>query len=89
MAGNFRGVLIFVIFVVDLAIMKITTHKKINDTCQAHAQSLAVGVVDRMTDAPAERDTRSYSNHVSGAKYKLMRIDKNCADVSSSLLLTS
>ena len=27
MAGNFRGVLIFVIFVVDLAVMKISTHE--------------------------------------------------------------
>jgi hypothetical protein len=27
MAGNFRGVLIFVIFVVDLAVTKISTHE--------------------------------------------------------------
>ena len=27
MAGNFRGVLIFVIFVVDLAVAKISTHE--------------------------------------------------------------
>ena len=27
MAGNFRGVLIFVIFVVDSAVMKISTHE--------------------------------------------------------------
>ena len=29
MAGNFRGVLIFVIFVVDLAVTKISTHEKL------------------------------------------------------------
>ena len=77
MAGNFRGVLIFVIFVVDLAVTKI------NDTYLdrgAHLQGLAVGTVNRMTDRPAEQDTRSYS-HVSGAKYELMRIDKNRTDV--------
>ena len=27
MVGNFRGVLIFVIFVVDLAVMEISTHE--------------------------------------------------------------
>ena len=27
MAGNFHGVLIFIIFVVDLAVMKISTHE--------------------------------------------------------------
>ncbi len=27
MAGNFRGVLIFVIFVVDLAVTRISTHE--------------------------------------------------------------
>ena len=35
MAGNFRRVLIFVIFVVDSAITKITTHE-INDTWKVH-----------------------------------------------------
>ena len=30
MAGNFRGVLIFVIFVIDLAVMKIPPPMKIN-----------------------------------------------------------
>ena len=32
MAGNFHGVLIFTIFVVDKAIMKISTHEKYSDT---------------------------------------------------------
>ena len=55
----------------------------------AHVQGLVVGVVDRMTDQPAKQDTQSYSERVSGAKYKLTRINKNCADVSLSLLSTS
>ena len=87
MAGNFRGVLIFVVFVVDLTVTKL------NDTYpnrKAHVQGPVVGVVDRMTDWLVEQDTtRSYSEHVSGAKYKLTRIDKNRAEVSLSLLSTS
>ena len=62
---------------------------KINDTYGVHAQALEVGVVDCMTNRPAKQDTRSYSECVSGAKYELTRIDKNRADVSSSLLSTS
>ena len=86
MADNFCGVLIFVVFVVNLAVMKI------NDTYpdrEAHTQGPAVSVVDHMTDRPAKQDTRSYSEHVSGAKYELMSINKNRAYVSLSLLSTS
>ena len=46
-------------------------------------------MVDRMTDRPAEQDTRSYTTmtvSVHGAKYEPTRIDKNRADVSLSLL---
>ena len=82
MAGKFRGMLIFV----TLTLLSPPT--KINDTCR-HAQAQEVGVVDFMTDRPAEQDTRSYSDRVSGSKYELTRIDKNRADVSSSLLSTS
>ena len=49
-------------------------------------------MVDRMTDRPAEQDTRSCTTmavSVHGAKYKLARIDRNRADVFLSLLSTS
>ena len=48
-----------------------------------YAQAPEVGVVDRMTNRPAEQDTRLYNDRVSGAKYELTRIDKNRSDVSS------
>ena len=93
MAGNFRGVLIFVIFVVDLAVtknhhpQKLMIHTRIAE--RAHAQGPEVGIVHRMTDWPSKQDHRSYSEHVSGAQYKLMRINKNLADGSLTLLSTS
>ena len=62
---------------------------KINDTYRVHAQAPEVGVVDCMTDWPAEQDPWLYSDRVNGAKYELTRIDKSHADVSSSLLSTS
>ena len=58
MAGNFHVVLIFVIFMVDLAVTKITTHK-INDTYWAHAQAPAVGMVDAMTNQPSKIHDRT------------------------------
>ena len=62
-------------------------HTKIVE--RAHAQGLEVGIVHHMTDWPSKQDCRSYSERVSGAQYKLMRINKNLADGSLSLLLTS
>ena len=46
MAGNFCGVLIFVIFVVDLAVMIIATHKKSmthTRMCGVHAHARSGG----------------------------------------------
>ena len=63
------------------------THTKIAE--RAHAQGLEVGIVHRMIDWPSKQDRRSYSERVSGAQYKLMRINKNLTDGSLSLLLTS
>ena len=79
MAGNFRGVLIFVIFVVDLAVTKINDYP-------AHAQGQAVGVADLMTGL-ARYDDRTVN--VAQRDYELTRIDENGTDVSLSLLSTS
>ena len=51
MAGNFRGVLIFVIYVVGSAVTKITTHEN-NAYVYALAHKATGGVADRITSRP-------------------------------------
>ena len=55
MAGNFRGVLIFFFSWLTWQSQKLPP-MKINDTYRVHAQAPEVGVVDCMTDWPAEQD---------------------------------
>ena len=80
MVGNFRGVLIFVTFVVDLAVMKITMIPNVR------AQGQAVGVSDCMTGRAAEKDTTIVQYSECGSVVlntdELMRIDENGTDVS-------
>ena len=51
MAGNFRGVLIFVIFVVDLAVTKFSHPRKLMPTVTVICESMMMGVATNIVAA--------------------------------------